>query len=35
MPYEYLTGVKASSDATPVNHSHLASDFWAIQMVSS
>jgi len=35
MPYEYLTGSKASSDGSPINGAHLASDFWAIQMVSS
>jgi C1A family cysteine protease len=35
MPYEYLTGSKAGSDSSPINKAHLASDFWAIQMVSS
>jgi len=35
MPYAYLTGSKASSDGSPINGAHLASDFWAIQMVSS
>jgi C1A family cysteine protease len=35
MPYEYLTGSKTSSDTSPVNGAHLASDFWAIQAVSS
>ncbi|HXS86227.1 MAG TPA: C1 family peptidase [Mycobacterium sp.] len=35
MPYQYLTGSKASSDTSPVSHAHLASDFWAIQAVSS
>ncbi|MDT5165926.1 MAG: hypothetical protein QOC88_2820 [Mycobacterium sp.] len=35
MPYQYLTGSRASADSTPVNHAHLASDFWAIQAVSS
>lgn len=35
MPYEYLTGSKAASDSSPINKAHLASDFWAIQMVSS
>ncbi|HWF27238.1 MAG TPA: C1 family peptidase [Mycobacterium sp.] len=35
MPYEYLTGSKVSSDSSPINGAHLASDFWAIQMVSS
>jgi C1A family cysteine protease len=34
MPYEYLTGSKASPDSSPINGAHLASDFWAIQMVS-
>jgi C1A family cysteine protease len=35
MPYQYLTGSKVSVDTSPINHVHLASDFWAIQMVSS
>lgn len=35
MPYQYLTGSKASSDTSPVSNAHLASDFWAIQAVSS
>jgi C1A family cysteine protease len=35
MPYEYLTGSKVSSDTSPISHVHLASDFWAIQMVGS
>jgi C1A family cysteine protease len=35
MPYEYLTGSKVSSDTSRISHVHLASDFWAIQMVSS
>ena len=35
MPYQYLTGSKVSSDSSPVSHAHLASDFWAIQSVSS
>jgi C1A family cysteine protease len=35
MPYQYLTGSKASSDTSPVSKAHLASDFWAIQAVSS
>ncbi|WP_082978396.1 C1 family peptidase [Mycobacterium sp. 1081908.1] len=35
MPYQYLTGSKVSSDASPVTRAHLASDFWAIQMVGS
>jgi C1A family cysteine protease len=35
MPYQYLTGSKASSDTSPVSGAHLASDFWAIQAVSS
>jgi C1A family cysteine protease len=34
MPYQYLTGSKASSDSSPVSHANLASDFWAIQAVS-
>jgi C1A family cysteine protease len=35
MPYQYLTGSKVSSDSSPINHASLASDFWAIQAVSS
>jgi C1A family cysteine protease len=35
MPYQYMTGSKASSDSSPINGAHLASDFWAIQLVSS
>jgi C1A family cysteine protease len=35
MPYQYVTGSKASSDSSPINGAHLASDFWAIQMVST
>lgn|GEM_PF-6279158 len=35
MPDQYLTGSKLSVDSSPINHAHLASDFWAIQAVSS
>ncbi|MCV7103813.1 C1 family peptidase [Mycobacterium palustre] len=35
MPYQYLTGSKDSPDRSPINGAYLASDFWAIQMVSS
>jgi C1A family cysteine protease len=35
MPYQYLTGSKDGSDSSPINRAHLASDFWAIQAVSS
>ncbi|OBI93157.1 hypothetical protein A9X00_14205 [Mycobacterium sp. 1245805.9] len=35
MPYQYLTGSKDVSDSSPINKAHLASDFWAIQAVSS
>ncbi|WP_082973476.1 C1 family peptidase [Mycobacterium sp. E2327] len=35
MPYQYLTGSKNASDSSPINRAHLASDFWAIQAVSS
>jgi len=35
MPYEYLTGTKSSPNDAPINGAHLASDFWAIQMVES
>jgi C1A family cysteine protease len=35
MPYQYLTGSEVSVDSSPINHKNLASDFWAIQAVSS
>jgi C1A family cysteine protease len=35
MPYEYMTGTKTSSDVSPINGAKLASDFWAIELVSS
>jgi C1A family cysteine protease len=35
MPYHYLTGSRISSDSSPINGAYLASDFWAIQLVSS
>jgi C1A family cysteine protease len=35
MPYQYITGSQISDDSSPINGAHLASDFWAIQMVSS
>ena len=35
MPYQYMTGSKASVDSSPINGAHLANDFWAIQLVSS
>jgi C1A family cysteine protease len=35
MPYEYMTGTKTSSDASPISGAKLASDFWAIELVSS
>jgi C1A family cysteine protease len=35
MPYEYLTGGTTSSDDSPINGAHLASDFWALELVSS
>jgi C1A family cysteine protease len=35
MPYEYLTGSTTSSDDSPINGAHLASDFWALELVSS
>jgi C1A family cysteine protease len=35
MPYQYMTGSKASSNSSPINGAHLANDFWAIQLVSS
>ncbi|UMB69985.1 C1 family peptidase [Mycobacterium paraterrae] len=35
MPYEYLTGSDVSSDGSSISHANLASDFWAIQAVTS
>jgi C1A family cysteine protease len=35
MPYQYMTGSKTSTDSSPINGAHLASDFWAIHLVSS
>ena len=35
MPYEYMTGTKTSSDVSPIKGAKLASDFWAIELVSS
>ena len=35
MPYEYMTGTTTSSDTSPINGAHLASDFWSIELVSS
>jgi C1A family cysteine protease len=35
MPYEYVTGSKSSADSSPINGASLASDFWAIELVSS
>jgi C1A family cysteine protease len=35
MPYEYMTGANTSADSSPINGAHLASDFWAIELVSS
>lgn len=35
MPYEYLTGSDVSSDSSSISHANLASDFWAIQAVTS
>jgi C1A family cysteine protease len=35
LPYQYLTGSTASADSSPINGENLASDFWAIQAVSS
>jgi C1A family cysteine protease len=34
MPYQYLTGSQLSSNTSRVNGGHLASDFWAIQLIS-
>jgi C1A family cysteine protease len=35
MPYQYLTGTKSSPDSARINGAHLASDFWALELVSS
>lgn len=35
MPYQYMTGSRVSSDSSPINGAHLASDFWAIELVST
>lgn len=35
MPYAYITGSQISGDSSPINGAHLASDFWAIESVSS
>jgi C1A family cysteine protease len=35
MPYQYMTGTATNSDSAPVNGAYLASDFWALEMVSS
>ncbi len=35
MPYQYMTGSKASSNGSPINGAHLASDLWAIQLIGS
>jgi C1A family cysteine protease len=35
MPYQYMTGTTTNSDSAPVNGAYLASDFWALEMVSS
>jgi C1A family cysteine protease len=34
MPYPYITGSQISGDSSPINGAHLASDFWAIELVS-
>jgi C1A family cysteine protease len=34
MPYQYLTGSRVNPDNAPINGAHLASDFWAIELVS-
>jgi C1A family cysteine protease len=34
MPYQYLTGSPVNPDNAPINGAHLASDFWAIELVS-
>jgi len=35
MPYQYMTGTATNSDSTPINGAYLASDFWALELVSS
>lgn len=34
MPYQYLTGTKTGSDSASISGAHLASDFWALELVS-
>jgi len=34
MPYQYLTGSQANADSSHINGAYLASDFWAIELVS-
>ena len=35
MPYQYMTGSATNSDSAPINGAYLASDFWALELVSS
>jgi C1A family cysteine protease len=35
MPYQYMTGAATSSDSASINGAYLASDFWALELVSS
>jgi C1A family cysteine protease len=35
MPYQYLTGTKTVSDSASISGAHLASDFWALELVSA
>ena len=35
MPYQYMTGSATNSDSAQINGAYLASDFWALELVSS
>ena len=35
MPYQYMTGTATNSDSAQINGAYLASDFWALELVSS
>ena len=35
MPYQYMTGTATNSDSAQINGAYLASDFWALALVSS
>ena len=35
MPYQYMTGTATNPDSAKINGAYLASDFWALELVSS